>query len=46
VVAAEDEEQARAKAYQLCGNDTSAFRCIEEINPSEGIRYTVYKSAM
>ena len=46
VVAAEDEEQAREKAYQLCGNDTSAFRCIEEINPSEGFRYTVYKSAI
>ena len=46
VVAAEDEEQAREKAYELCGNDASAFRFVEEINTSEGFRYTVYKSAM
>lgn len=46
VVAAEDEEQAREKAYELCGNDASAFHCIEEINLDEGFRYTVYKSSM
>lgn len=46
VVAAENKEQARDKAYKLCGNDASAFYNIEEINPYEGFTYTVYKSAM
>lgn len=46
VIAAEDEEQAREKAYELCGSDVSAFHSIVEINPSKGFTYTVYKSVM
>lgn len=46
VIAAENEDEALEKAYGLCGSDSSTFHSIEEINPSEGYSYTVYKSAM
>lgn len=46
VVQARDEDEAKEKAYELCGSDNSAYCCAEEVKPNEGYVYTVYRKAM
>ena len=45
VVEASDKEEAKAKSYELCGNDNSALSSVEKFNPSEGYTHTIYRSA-
>ena len=45
VVEASDKEEAKTKAYGLCGNDNSALSSVEDFNPAEGYTHTIYRSA-
>ena len=41
---AENEEEAREKAFAEVGNDSASFQFAEEIDPEKGFHFTVYKS--
>ena len=44
VVTAENEDEAKDKAWKLAGNDCRALLSVEKIDAEEGYFYTVYKS--
>lgn len=46
VVNAETEDEAKEKAYALCGSDNTAFCSVEEVDIYKGYAYTVYGKAM
>lgn len=46
VVQAESEDEARQKAYEKCGGESSAFQFVEKIDPQDGFIFTFYKSVM
>lgn len=45
VVEASDKEEAKAKSYELCGNDNSALSSIEDFDTTNGYMLTIYRSA-
>jgi len=44
VVSAASQEEAETKAWFLAGSDSSFSLDVFEIDPSEGFKFTVYKS--
>lgn len=44
IIEAENEEQAREKAYAMCGGESSVFQFVEQIHPDQGFTFTFYKS--